>query len=218
MGISRGAEKQRRGRARNAAGWLADWLNSRSAEGHPVARLIERTQAHIRYVENRRANDRPIDSESFESYEGDTASVARRFPGFLVPTGMDIHPTNSECVWFRVDSLRRTKRANDGLTALNCIRVLCEAGVLWKIRRCALLTCRRVFVARFPHQAFHNPNCKERNKRSSSAYKNRRNEQARKAYYDGLTAAEKMTLDAKRARRKRAEVSSEKRKLEKMLM
>jgi hypothetical protein len=197
MSQSRVTEKTQAWKASAAGRRLAEWLNSPHSKGHAATKIVVLTQALMHAAQHSKYR---LEGEDFEEYKREIDRIARKFPGVCELEGMDArHPGSA---WFVLRSFRKSRREIDGWGVVNDVRILAEAGALWKIRRCALPSCKRAFSASFPHQVFHDEKCKEKQKRASLDFKKRRNEKAADNYREGLLPEAKRKLDKKRARRK----------------
>lgn len=194
---SRRLEKMSAKRVRTASQRLAEWLNSPNAKGRPAVRLIEAA----RELSSALADRERFDADDFDKYKREIDRIALRFPGVGEVFGADIMRKG---FLFALRSLRKSRRAIDGWGVVNDVRILAEAGALWRIRRCALPSCGRAFAGSFPHQIFcPGGKCKQKYKRSSPEYKEQQRKKAAENYRDSLPPWARNKLDEKRARRRR---------------
>lgn len=181
---------------RAASQRLAKWLNSPDAKGHPAVRLVEAATQLSSSLEHYRER---FDSDDLDKYKSEIDRIARRFPGVGEVLGAGI---KRRSFLFGFRSLRESRRAIHGWGVVNDVRILAEAGALWRIRRCALPPCGRVFAANFPHQIFcSGGKCKQKYKRSSPEYKEQQKKKAAENYRNSLPPWARKKLDEKRARR-----------------
>jgi hypothetical protein len=175
---------------------LAEWLNSPNAKGHPATRLVEAAKGLSNAFEHRER----FDADKVDKYIREIDRIALQFPGVGEVLGADLM---REGFQFAFRPLGRSRRAIDGWGVVNDVRILAEAGALWRICHCALPSCKRAFAAKFPHQAFHNTKCKQKHKRSSPEYKEHQRLKAAEDYRKSLPPWARKKLDAKRARRQK---------------
>ena len=182
---------------------VVDWLNSPRASRHPVTKLFVLAQTMIHAYEHSRF---PFDRGDFEGYQAEINRIAGNYPGVCALAGLN--GPRPESAYFRLESLKKSRDAIDGWGALNDVRVLAEGGALWRIRRCALPSCKRAFYAKFPHHLFHDAKCKQKSKESSPEFKAHRRQYMRRRYHSlhhGLSSTRKTTP---RARRKKTKIAA----------
>jgi hypothetical protein len=198
MNTNRGPENREVKRIHGAAQRLADWLNSPRSKGHPATKVWVLTQAMVRAARDKR---HPLSRSDFKDYQTEINALTKRFRGYIGLERIDL--SRPDTAHFDLWPVSQNGRGVDGLGVVNDIRILGRAGVLWKVRRCALWSCKRAFAAKVPHQMFcPGGKCKEKHKRSSPEYKCARRDKARTDYYQSLgDERKKKILEAKRARR-----------------
>jgi predicted RNA-binding Zn ribbon-like protein len=188
-------------RSANAGSRLSEWLNSRSAIGHDVAKVISEMQAAIHFAQLSRADVWRDEDEEIQELEKRVARIRRvtkQYPVFLDPIGMDIHPDNFYLGFRPVSGDRRTRH---GCLALADWKLLADAGAQWKLRRCLHPGCQLYFYAKRKDQVFHVESCEEKHKRASAKFKEKRRKRDANAYRDDLPPLKQKKLDQKRAKR-----------------
>lgn len=198
---NRPSGKSEKKRIHDAAKHLAEWLNSPRAKGHPALELFQKAkELTAALAQVNRFGVRKFDDDEYKQYRKAIDAIALQFPGVGFVSGGDVM---LDGFYFAFRSLGKSQRAQDGWHVMNDVRILSEAGALWKVRNCALELCGRAFAARHPRQRFHNRECKRKHERSLPAYKEGRRKKARKAYFKDLPVWARKKLLAKRARRRK---------------
>lgn len=186
-----------------AADRLVKLLNSKPSRRHPVTKILGSFRNLIWHANQEADRGEPFDD--FADLAEEVDKLARKFPFVLQVDWMTA--SSPDRVNFRLASFRQGQRYTHGWSVLNDIRILAQAGMLWKVTRCRFAGCKLAFNARRSIDHFCSARCRRKSERSRVKERQSRSIDARILYWRGLSDTQKREVEVKWKRKQKRELA-----------